>query len=119
MARHNFRNLKIWQNGIIFVSENYKLTKTFPKSEIYNLTSQMNRCSISIPSNIVEGSAKSTDRHFKNYLETSLGSAFEWETQLEIAKIEDYVSEIEYEKLKDNIQQLQRMIGAFIDRLNK
>ncbi|AEE20801.1 MULTISPECIES: four helix bundle protein [unclassified Dokdonia] len=118
MARHNFRNLKIWQYGVTFASQNYKLTKTFPKSEIYNLTSQMNRCSVSIPSNIAEGSAKSTDKHFKSYLETSLGSAYEWETQLEIAKIENYVSETDYKELKDSIQQLQRMIGAFIDRLN-
>lgn len=119
MARHNFRNLKIWQDGLSLVSKSYKLTKTFPKSEIYNLTSQMNRCALSIPSNIAEGSSKSTDKHFRTYLETSLGSAYEWETQLEVARIENYVSEKNFEELKDNIQQIQRMIGAFIDRLAK
>ena len=118
MARHNFRHLKIWQDGLAFVGESNKLTKTFPKTELYNLTSQMNRCSLSIPSNIAEGSSKATDRHFKTYLETSLGSAYEWETQLEVAKMESYVSTNEYEQLKDKIQQLQRMKGAFIDRLN-
>ena len=85
MSRHNFRNLKIWKEGLLLVNENSILTKRFPKEERFDLTSQMNRCSISIPSNIAEGTAKSSDKHFKIFLENSLGSAFEWETQLEIA----------------------------------
>ncbi|MEP0264253.1 four helix bundle protein [Dokdonia sp.] len=118
MARHNFRNLKIWKDGISFVTLNYKLTKTFPKTELYNITSQMNRSALSIPSNIAEGTAKSTDKHFKTYLETSLGSAYEWETQLEIANIQGYVTDTDYKELIDRIHQIQRMIGAFIDRLD-
>lgn len=76
MGRHNFKKMKVWQDGIVLVQENYRLTKTFPEVERFNLISQMNRCSVSIPSNIAEGSSKSTDRHFKKYLESSLGSAF-------------------------------------------
>lgn len=79
MGRHNFKKMKIWLNGIELVRDNYKLTRTFPDFERYNLISQMNRCAVSIPSNISEGSSKSTDRHFKKYLENSLGSAFEGE----------------------------------------
>tara|TARA_R100000306_G_scaffold8545_7_gene11896 strand:+ start:88 stop:423 length:336 start_codon:yes stop_codon:yes gene_type:complete len=111
--------LKIWKDGLLFVSESYKLTKTFPKFEQFNLVSQMNRCALSIPSNISEGTAKSSDKHFKIFLENSLGSAFEWETQLEVANNENYVTDSDYENLIDKIQQLQRMIGAFIDRLDK
>ncbi len=118
MARHNFRNLKIWQEGLLLVEESSKLTKTFPKDEKFDLTSQMNRSVISIPSNIAEGTAKSSDKHFKVFLENSLGSAFEWETQLEIAKIKEYVNESDYNLLKDRVNQIQRMIGSFIDRLN-
>lgn len=117
MARHNFRNLKIWQDGLLFVGLSYGLTKNFPKSEIYSMTSQMNRCALSIPSNIAEGTAKSTDKHFKTYLETSLGSAFEWETQMEAAKLVGYVKDDDYKLLLDKIHQIQRMLGAFIDRL--
>lgn len=117
MSRHNFRNLKIWKEGLLLVNENSILTKRFPDDERFDLTSQMNRCSISIPSNIAEGTAKSSDKHFKIFLENSLGSSFEWETQLEIAKIKNYVNDKDYENLKDRVQQLQRMIGAFIDRL--
>lgn len=72
--------------GTAFVKMNYSITKAFPKFEMFNLTSEMDRCAISIPSNIAEGSAKSSDKHFKVFLETSLGSAFKWETQLEVAK---------------------------------
>ncbi len=118
MPRHNFRNMKIWQERIEFVIENYLITKTFPESEKFILTSQMNRCALSIPSNIAEGSAKSTNKHFKTYLETSLGSAYEWETQFTIALKLNYVNKELYETTLEKIQKSQRMIGAFIDRLS-
>jgi four helix bundle protein len=90
---HNFKKLKIWQEGITIVSDSYRLTKTFPDYEKFGLVSQMNRCAISIPSNIAEGSSKSTDKHFNKYLEDSLGSAFEWQKQLIVAFNENYLSE--------------------------
>ena len=77
---HNFKKLKIWSERMDLVSKSYRLTRTFPDFEKFGLVTQMNRCAVSIPSNIAEGSSKSTDRHFNKYLEDSLGSAFEWET---------------------------------------
>lgn len=65
---------------MILVSGSYKLTQSFPKFETYGLMSQINRCAVSIPSNISEGNSNSTDRYFNKYLEDSLGSMFEWET---------------------------------------
>ena len=118
MARHNFRNMKIWNDGVEFVLSSYSVTNSFPKSDQFNLISQMNRCAVSIPSNIAEGSAKSTDKHFKTYLETSLGSAFEWETQFTVANRLNYVSDNDFKSITEEIQKLQRMIGAFIDRLS-
>jgi len=118
MGRHNFKKLKIWQDGIELVRDNYKLTRTFPDFERFNLISQMNRCSVSIPSNISEGSSKSTDRHFKKYLEISLGSAFEWETQLIVSFNESYLDKNKFDELEDKILQIQKMIGSFIDNLN-
>lgn len=79
---HNFKKINIWKNGMDLVSISYSMTKQFPDYEKFGLARQMNRCAISIPSNIAEGSSKSTNRHFTNYLEHSLGSSFEWETQL-------------------------------------
>ena len=118
MAKHNFKNLKIWQDGISLVSETYKLTKTFPKFEVYSLSSQMNRCAVSIPSNIAEGTSKSTNKHISKYLEISLGSAYEWETQLIIALNEKYISKVEFQKLEEKIRTLQRMISGFKKRLD-
>ncbi len=118
MAKHNFKNLKIWQDGISLVSENYKLTKTFPKSEVFSLSSQMNRCAVSIPSNITEGSSKSTNKHFSKYLEDSLGSAFEWETQLIIAFNAEYLSKEVFQRLEEKITKLQRMITGFKNGLD-
>ncbi|WBL20986.1 four helix bundle protein [Zunongwangia sp. HRR-M8] len=117
MARHNFQKLKVWQDGIYLVSENYRLTRTFPDFEKFNLVSQMNRCAVSIPSNIAEGSSKSSDKHFKQFLETSLGSAYEWETQLIVAYNESYLDENSFQDLEDKIHQLQKMLGKLIDNL--
>ena len=95
------------------VSESYKLTSSFPKFETYGLMSQMNRCAVSIPSNISEGTSKSSDKHFVTYLEHSLGSAFEWETQLNVAYNESYLSEEKFKELEDKIKQIQKMISSF------
>ena len=73
---HNFKKLKIWQESMTLVQENYKLTRSFPDIEKFGLVIQMNRSAVSIPSNISEGTSKSSDKHFNKYLEDSLGSAF-------------------------------------------
>lgn len=99
------------------VLESYKLTRSFPDFEKFGLASQMNRCAVSIPSNISEGSSKSTDKHFNKYLEVSLGSAFEWETQLIIALNENYLSEEKFKELEQKIKQIQKMISSFQSRL--
>ncbi len=117
MARHNFRKLSIWTDGVTFTTDIYNVTKNFPTEERFNLVSQLNKAAVSIPSNIAEGSAKSSDKHFKIFLENSLGSAYECETQMEIAKRISYLSNEEYEQLLNKIQSLQKRIGSFIDKL--
>ena len=116
--RHNFKNLKIWQESIELVSETYKLTRTFPKFEVYNLSNQLNRCSVSIPSNIAEGTSKSSDKHFNKFLEDSLGSAFEWETQLIVAFNEKYLDINKFKELEEKIIKIQRMISGFQETLD-
>jgi len=100
------------------VSSNYQLTRTFPDAKKFNLISQMNKSIVSIPSNIAERSSKSTNKHFKKFLENSLGSAFEWETQLIVSYNESYISKEKFEELENKILQIQKMIGSFIDNLN-
>src|SRR5690606_15892641 len=118
-ARHNFRKLTIWKKGIELAKETYSITKIFPKSEIYSLTSQMQRAAVSISSNIAEGTAKSTDRNFIQFLENSLGSAYEWETQLIIAFEIGYISKETFEHLERKIQSIQGMITRFIENLKQ
>lgn len=110
---HNFKKLKVWTESMSLVSKTYKLTKSFPDFEKFGLVSQMNRCAVSIPSNIAEGSSKSSNKHFKSYLEISLGSSFEWETQLIIAYNEQYLSKEKFNELEQNIKQIQKMISSF------
>lgn len=115
MRKHNFKKLKIWEEGMVIVDNTYQLTKKFPDFERYNLISQLIRCAISIPSNIAEGTSKSTDKHVNKYIEDSLGSAFEWETQLIVAYRQNYISKEKFQVLENRIQQLQRMISGFQD----
>ncbi len=105
---HNFKKLKIWKDGMALGSESYKITRTFPDFEKFGLASQMNRSATSIPSNIAEGTSKSSDKYFKNYLEISLGSAFEWETQLIIAYNENYISAEIFKTLEQNIKTITK-----------
>jgi len=83
--RHNFKNLKIWIISMEITSDIHKIGLNFPKNEVYGLVSQMNRAAVSMPSNIAEGSNRG-NIHFKHYLNISLGSSFELQTQLLIAK---------------------------------
>jgi len=116
--KHNFRKLKIWQDSLELVIKTYKMTKSFPSEEKYGLSSQLNRCSVSIPSNIAEGSSKSTVKHFKIFLETSLGSAFEWETQLIVAYRVGYINKEKFKELENNINKIQNMIYTFKNKLS-
>lgn len=116
-AKHNFRKLTIWKDSIGLVKETYKTTKIFPKSETYVLSNQMQRCSISIPSNIAEGTSKGTTKHFLQYLENALGSAFEWETQLVIAFEIGYISESTFNHLENKIQSIQKMVTRFMESI--
>lgn len=117
MVKHNFKKLIIWQESLELVLDTYKVTKAFPQEERFGLTSQLNRCSVSIPSNIAEGTSKSTVKHVKTYLETSLGSAFEWETQIIIARGLGYISQEKFENLENRINRIQNMIYKFMNSL--
>ena len=116
--RHNYKNLKIWQLGLEIANDVSDLLIEFPKYERYDLSSQLSRCSVSIPSNIAEGSAK-TDKSFSNYLDISLGSSFELGTQLLVAKHRKYINEQNLKQLEEKIEEFQRMTMGFQNGLNK
>lgn len=118
MGRHNFKKMKIWQEGMSLVQATYQLVTKFPEIEKYCLAPQLLRCAVSIPSNIAEGTSKNTNKHFAQFLNISLGSAFEWETQLIIIYNQKYITENQFKDLEQKIQDLQKMISGFIISLD-
>ncbi|HPH89745.1 MAG TPA: four helix bundle protein [Ferruginibacter sp.] len=114
----NFKQLKIWQKGFEIAVKSLKLAGAFPKEEKYGLTSQVSRASVSIPSNIAEGSSRSSEKDYKRFLEFSLGSSFELETQLLIADAVNYGDfELRNEILRD-VDEEQKMLISFMNKLN-
>jgi four helix bundle protein len=114
--RHNFKNLKIWQLSMEITYDVYEICMSFPRNETYCLADQMNRASISMASNIAEGSSRG-DKHFRHYLSTSLGSSFELHTQLLIAKRRNYSNDEHLQLIENKITEFQKMTTGFIDKL--
>ena len=105
----SYKDLLIWQKGIKIVCLVYQLVKSFPQEELYALTSQIKRASISIPSNIAEGAGRNSNAQFKNFLQISIGSCFEVETQLIISKELEYISEEELETISKELDSIMKM----------
>jgi len=115
---HNFKELKVWQAAIEISKGVFAASRLFPSEEKFTLTSQMMRCAISIPSNIAEGCGRKSNKEFSQYLNISLGSAFELETQLILAKEFNYLTETNFNTLQLQIIEVQRMIGGLQRSLN-
>lgn len=113
MKKHNFRNLKIYQRAIDFTVEIYKLSKTFPKEELYGLTSQIRRAVTSISLNIAEGSGNNSEKEFKRFLEIALRSDYEVMTCLEIALRLNYYKRNDFERLITEADEIAAMISGF------
>lgn len=106
----NFRNLIVWRRAVELATSIYRKTVNFPKSELYGLTSQTRRASVSISSNIAEGAGRKSKKEFANFLSISYGSACELETQLLIAKNLGYLNSDDFKKLFSEIDEIQKML---------
>lgn len=115
----NFKKLKIWQNGMNLVAMTYRLARELPKEEQFGLKSQTTRAAVSIPSNIAEGSAKSSKKEYVQFLEYSLGSAYELETQVLIIDMLNYGASQLRKELLASIDEEQKMIQSFIQTVRK
>lgn len=113
----HFRKILVWQKSISLVTKIYKVTNRFPKEEMFGLTSQIRRSSISVPSNIAEGSGRKSTKEFLRFLFISLGSLFEMQTQLEIAKNIIYINEEEFNLLYEDSREIERMLASLIKKL--
>jgi four helix bundle protein len=110
-----YENLKVWQESMELVEIIYKLTSTFPNDEVFNLTSQIKRSVVSIPSNIAERKGRNSDKEFKQFLFIARGSLFELRTQLEIARRLNYIKSDK--NLKQKIIAIESMLNSFINKL--
>ena len=112
-----YRDLLVWQKSMAFVTNIYQVIKIFPKEEVYGLTSQIRRCAISIPSNISEGYGRNSTNDYIRFLQISMGSIFEIQTQLEIAKNLGYLNQTKFLEIYDMSREIERMLSSLINKL--
>jgi four helix bundle protein len=114
---HNYRELKIWSRSMDLVEQVYINIKNFPKEELYGLVAQIKKCATSIPSNIAEGAGRATNPQFRYFLEVSMGSCNELQTQIELAKRFGFILEENANKITDEAFQIYKMILSFYNSL--
>ena len=113
----NFRNYKVWRDAVSYATRIYKVTVEMPWFEKKGICDQLQRAVVSISSNIAEGAAKPSDIEFAHFLDMSLGSAFEVETQLTISRNIGYISVDLYESLLDDLTEIERQLNGLIHSL--
>ena len=114
-----YRDFRIWQKSVDLVQYTYVITAAMPKSEKFGLISQIRRCSVSIPSNIAEGYGRRSKKEFARFLHISMGSLYEYQTQIEIAYKLNYTSETSFIALFEKSREIERMISALINKLKQ
>ncbi len=116
---NNFRELKVWQKAINLAAKVYKETEKLPKHELYGLTSQIRRCSVSISSNTAEGAGRQSKKESRHFLDVATGSAYELETQLLISKNLNYLKSEDFKILKEMNIEIQKMLYSLIKLLKE
>lgn len=115
---HKFKELTAWQKSRTLVKDIYDLTKSFPKGEIYGLTSQIRRSVVSIPTNIAEGAGRRTNPQFLNFLDIALGSAIEVENLLILSNDLQFISDESLKINETKCIEIQKMIYGLMSKLS-
>jgi four helix bundle protein len=115
----SYKDLIAWQKAILLVTEIYSITRTFPGTEQFGLTSQLNRAAVSVPSNIAEGWGRETSKNFAQFLRNSRGSLMEIQTQLIIAKNLGYINSERFEAATGMSEEVGKIIHGLIKSINK
>jgi len=114
----SYRDLVVWQKSTQLVVVIYKLTEQFPKTELWGLTSQMKRASVSVPSNIAEGKMRGTRKDYRHFLLNAFGSGAELETQIEISKQLLFGQPVNYREADKLLEEVMKMLNALIKKLD-
>jgi len=115
----NFKELKVWQKSYKLCLKVYKITKKFPKTEVYSFTSQMRRAALSIPCNIAEGYGRKTTPDYLRFLYMSYGSICELETLILLAGDLEYIETESLSELQSDIGEVERMLKALIKSIER
>jgi len=113
----NFRNLKVWQKAHTLTLDVYKTSKSFSREEMYGLTSQVRRASVSIAANIAEGACRNGDVDFARFLQMAAGSASEVEYHLLLASDLEFLETVDYKRLSDEVVEVKRMLATLMHKL--
>ncbi|MBK7182105.1 MAG: four helix bundle protein [Bacteroidetes bacterium] len=116
---HNLKELKIWNKALELSVRVYEVTTSFPKEEVYGLTSQIRRCAVSIPSNISEGAGRNSNKEFIHFLGIANGSCYELQTQLIISNKLNLITNETLQNLLNEIEEIQKMSYTFKNKLNQ
>jgi four helix bundle protein len=118
-AVRSYKDLLAWQKSMDLVAAVYRASQGFPKEEIFGLVSQIRRASVSVPSNIAEGHARTSRKEFQYFLSNARGSLAELETQLTIAHQLEYIDETAINQLLDRLGEVGRILNGLLAALKR
>lgn len=118
MPQSDFKELKVWREAFELAKEIYLITTKFPKDEMYGMTSQIRRATVSISNNIAEGCGRNTSKDFISFLYNSMGSCKEVENLLMLAKELKYIGVDDFNLLNDKVDHIGKMLTQFIKSVN-
>jgi four helix bundle protein len=113
----DFRELKVWEKSHQLALGVYEASASFPRGELYGLTSQIRRCCVSIPANLAEGCGRGGDGEFGRFLQIAMGSASELEYHLMLAKDLDFLEPALHDQLAGQVIEIKRMLASLIQKL--
>jgi four helix bundle protein len=116
-AIKSYRDLLVWQKGMSLASVVYQISQDMPKAEQFGLTSQMRRAAVSVPSNIAEGYGRRARADYLRFLNISMGSLYELQTQAEIASNLRYIKESDFDLMMEGAREIERMLSSLIRKL--
>ena len=119
MHTYSFEKLQVWQEAIELATEIYKLTDEFPDEEKYTLVSQMRRCSVSISSNIAEGTVRDTPKDKSKYMTIAYGSTLELLSQIVISKKLKYINDEKYSRIRKRVESITNKINSLKKHFQK
>ncbi len=114
---YKYEDLIAWQKAKAFATEIYRVTESFPRTELYGLVSQLRRAAVSVPSNIAEGQGRLTKGEFCHFLGQARGSLLEVETQLSIAVDLNFLSPPQFKELRTKALEVRKILNGLIESM--